>query len=164
MCRMRRKLDRRQALATFGTVTLGSVLAACGDDRERAQVTTSEGATATVTPSTSTFKTLAERFDEAASCALSPELTEGPYYFDVDSIRSDIREDRPGTLLRLAVRVRDAQSCQPIRNAVVDVWHCDAGGSYSGYESGSRGGPGGGRTDGATYLRGAQATDADGIA
>ena len=26
--------------------------------------------------------------------------TEGPYYFDADSIRSDIREDRKGTRLR----------------------------------------------------------------
>jgi protocatechuate 3,4-dioxygenase beta subunit len=67
-------------------------------------------------------------------------------------------------LLRLAVRVRDAGSCKPIENAIVDIWHCDALGSYSGFESASTGGPGGGgRTDDETYLRGAQATNADGI-
>jgi protocatechuate 3,4-dioxygenase beta subunit len=78
----------------------------------------------------------------------------------VDRIRSDIREDREGTPLRLAVRVRDAGSCEPLRSAVVDIWHCDARGSYSGFEAAT---PGGGRTDEETYLRGAQATDAEGI-
>ena len=93
---------------------------------------------------------------------LTPEETEGPYYFDVDSIRSDIREDREGVRLRLAFRVRDAQSCEPIENAVVDIWHCDALGSYSG--SSLREGAGGGAAhDDETYLRGAQATNADGI-
>jgi protocatechuate 3,4-dioxygenase beta subunit len=124
------------------------VLAACGDDGATpttgTTMTTTEGATATVTPRTTTSKATAEQFDGAGSCAVTPELTEGPYYFDVDSIRSDIREDREGALLRLAVRVRDAESCEPVRNAVVDIWHCDAGGIYSGYESASQGGPGGG--------------------
>jgi protocatechuate 3,4-dioxygenase beta subunit len=52
---------------------------------------------------------------------------------------------------------------------VVDVWHCDALGSYSGFESastgGAPGGPGGGSgpTDDKTYLRGAQVTNSDGI-
>ena len=48
-------------------------------------------------------------FDRAATCTVTPELTEGPFYFDVDSIRSDIREDREGTLLRVALRVRAGQ-------------------------------------------------------
>jgi protocatechuate 3,4-dioxygenase beta subunit len=55
-------------------------------------------------------------------------------------------------LLRLALRVRDAGSCEPIDNAVVDIWHCDALGSYSGVDSDRR-----------TYLRGAQVTNGDGI-
>jgi protocatechuate 3,4-dioxygenase beta subunit len=112
----------------------------------------------------------ADLFDSSASCSLTPEETEGPYYFDVDRIRSDIREDREGTLLRLAIRVRDAESCKPIENAVVDVWQCDALGGYSGFESGGGGGPGGGPgggnsgpSDDTTYLRGAQVTNADGV-
>ena len=77
----------------------------------------------------------------------------GPFYFDVDRIRSDIREDREGAELRLGVRVRDAAACEPIPNAVVDVWHCDASGAYSGFQG----------EDGETYLRGAQVTNRDGI-
>lgn len=95
---------------------------------------------------------------------LTPSQTEGPYYIDVDKIRSDIREDRVGTRLRVAARVVGADGCTPIKDAVFEIWHCDAGGLYSGFEAASTGGPGGGATDQTRYLRGAQVTNADGIA
>ena len=163
---MRNQFNRRQALAAFGSVSLGALLAACGrngDGDSGTDVATTDGRTTTVAPRTNSGAT-AELFDDTSSCALAAEQTEGPYYFDADSIRSDIREDREGTRLRLAVRVRDAGSCESLRNAVVDVWHCDAVGVYSGFEAASTGGgPGGGRTD-ERYLRGAQVTNSDGIA
>jgi protocatechuate 3,4-dioxygenase beta subunit len=88
--------------------------------------------------------------DKAARCTRTAEETEGPFYFEVDRVRSDIREGRDGATLRLGVRVRDAGAgCDPIPNAVVDIWHCDASGSYS--------------EPGETYLRGLQVTDRDGI-
>jgi protocatechuate 3,4-dioxygenase beta subunit len=148
------ELNRRQALAGFGSVSLGALLAACSgdDDAPTASVETSEGTTSTVKPKGSSSD-LASRFDDAAACTQTAEQTEGPFYFDVDRIRSDIREDREGATLRLGVRVRDAGACEPISNAVVDVWHCDAGGSYSGFQG----------EDGETYLRGAQVTNRDGI-
>jgi protocatechuate 3,4-dioxygenase beta subunit len=166
---MTKKMDRRQALAVLGSVSLGSVLAACGGGgNDTSQVTTTDGATTTVQSKTETSAATAELFDKSASCSLTPQETEGPYYFDVDSIRSDIREDREGTLLRLALRVRDAKSCEPLENAVVDIWHCDALGIYSGYESASTGGAAGGPGGGASgptddEIRGAQVTNADGI-
>ena len=127
------RLSRRQALAGFGSVSLGALIAACSgdDDNPTAQVETSEGTTSTVEPKGSSSD-LASRFDDAATCTQTAEQTEGPFYFDVDRIRSDIREDREGATLRLGVRVRDAAACEPIANAVVDVWHCDAEGSYFG--------------------------------
>ena len=148
------KLNRRQALAGMGSVSLGALFAACGSDDASTQATvrTTEGETTTVQPRT-TSRSTAELFDDTSSCTLTPQQTEGPYYFDVDKIRSDIREDREGTRLRLAVRVRDAD-CEPLKDAVVDIWHCDAGGVYSGFESG----------EGEEFLRGAQVTNADGIA
>jgi protocatechuate 3,4-dioxygenase beta subunit len=137
------RLSRRQALGALGTVSLGGLLAACGDDASTggagATVTTTDGATATIEPKTTTTGTAGALFDDAASCALTPEETEGPYYFDADKIRSDIREDRDGTRLRLALRVRDAASCEPIPDAVVDIWHADAGGAYSGFDGGGGG-------------------------
>ncbi|MCW8377169.1 intradiol ring-cleavage dioxygenase [Streptomyces justiciae] len=86
---------------------------------------------------------------------LTSETTEGPYYIDADKIRRDITEDKEGIPLVLNLKVIDAETCKPIANAAVDIWHCDALGIYSGYESMSSGGGGGGMptdapSDGAT--------------
>ncbi len=77
------------------------------------------------------------------SCVLTPEQTEGPYYIPKEKVRRTITEQRPGTPLTLGLTVVDAATCQPIPGAVVDIWHCDARGIYSGFESASAGGPGG---------------------
>ena len=37
----------------------------------------------------------------------------------------------------------DNETCRPVRNAAVDIWHCDAVGVYSGYEDMGNGGGGG---------------------
>ena len=71
---------------------------------------------------------------------LTSETTEGPYYIDADKLRQDITEDREGIPLTLTLKVIDSETCKPVRNAAVDIWHCDALGIYSGYESLSTGG------------------------
>jgi protocatechuate 3,4-dioxygenase beta subunit len=149
---MAQRISRRQALGALGTVSLGALLGACGS--ESPKVATTDGGTATVEPKTAPAGSLAEKLDAGAACAQTAEQTEGPYYFDADSIRSDVREGRPGTTLVLAVRVRAGEDCAPVENAIVDIWHCDAGGAYSGFGSG----------EGERFLRGAQATNQDGIA
>ena len=104
---------------------------------------------------------------EAASCVLSPEVTEGPYWIDNKLTRRDITEDRPGLPLELVLTVQNAKTCSPIKGADVEIWHCDASGVYSGYESGSAGAPGGQHaapTDSDRYLRGHQKADANGRA
>jgi protocatechuate 3,4-dioxygenase beta subunit len=135
----RLRVSRRRALSIGGAVGLSGVLAACG---------TGEGAApATSTPATATGDVTA-LLDAAGTCTLAKEQTQGPYWFDVDSIRSDIREDRPGVPLTLALRVQDVTGCSsggtaaPVANSVVEIWHCDAGGVYSGFESASIGGGG----------------------
>ncbi|MDX6535350.1 MAG: hypothetical protein QOF68_3094 [Gaiellales bacterium] len=90
----------------------------------------------------------------AAACLLSPESTEGPFYIDTDLIRGDITEGRPGMPLAVRMQVQDADSCRPIKDAAVDIWHCDAGGVYSGVGADEPGSP--------TFLRGVQMTDANG--
>jgi protocatechuate 3,4-dioxygenase beta subunit len=149
---MTQRMSRRRALGAFGTVSLGALLGACGNDEPR--VATTDGGDATVEPKTEPSSSLADKLDRGASCAPTVEQTEGPYYFDADAIRSDIREGRPGTPLVLAVRVRSGEECTPVEDAIVDIWHCDAGGVYSGFEAG----------EGERFLRGAQATNEDGIA
>ncbi|MEW2044848.1 intradiol ring-cleavage dioxygenase [Streptomyces sp. NPDC005476] len=75
---------------------------------------------------------------------LTSETVEGPYYIDADKIRRDVTEDREGIGLLLGLKVIDSESCKPIRDAAVDIWHCDAAGVYSGYEDQGNGGGGGG--------------------
>jgi protocatechuate 3,4-dioxygenase beta subunit len=157
--------DRRRALFLLGAGSGAAVLAACGggSDDDRAAATTSSTGSPTATASASSGAAVtADMFDAAASCTVAPEQTEGPYYIDVDSIRSDIREDREGTQLRVAARVLAADGCTPIKDAIFEIWHCDAGGLYSGFEAASTGSGGG--ADDNRYLRGAQVTNADGIA
>jgi protocatechuate 3,4-dioxygenase beta subunit len=92
---------------------------------------------------------------QGAACVLTPELTEGPYYIANEALRRDITEGKPGARLTLKLRVVEATGCKPIRNAAVDIWHADAGGTYSGFGAGA-----GNRT----FLRGIQKTDANGLA
>ncbi|WP_331770051.1 protocatechuate dioxygenase (plasmid) [Embleya sp. NBC_00888] len=144
------RVSRRTALAGIGSIGLGALLGACSGAKNggSARATTTTGATATVSPQAGTTQDIAKLFEGAGTCTLTPQTTQGPYYFDADKIRSDIREDRAGTRLRLAVRVQDSETCQAIPNAVVEIWHCDAAGLYSGAESLSGGGGGGGGPSG----------------
>jgi protocatechuate 3,4-dioxygenase beta subunit len=132
-------LTRRRALQVAAGLGLTGLVAACADNG---------GGSAA--PSSSATEATAATPD----CVLMPELTEGPYYLDLDLVRSDITEDRPGLPLDLRVSVVDADACEPIEGAAVDVWHCDAGGAYSGVEGAA----------GETFCRGVQLTDASGVA
>jgi protocatechuate 3,4-dioxygenase beta subunit len=92
-------------------------------------------------------------------CRLTPQVTQGPYWFDPRINRADVTEGKPGAPVRVTVTVVDG-ACRPIAGARVDLWHCDAGGVYSGYD-----GQGDDHRTGAkgqTFLRGAQITDAAG--
>ena len=157
-----KKISRRQVVLGLGAATTGALLPTILADRQKI---------AAVTPK------------PYPQCTLTPEQTEGPFYFDTKFIRKDITEGRPGTPLHLKLKVVDAASCEPIRDAIVDIWSCDAMGEYSGYESANtsfgpppgQGGPPpppGGRPGGGgsrqtpvndkTFLRGAQVTNTDG--
>ena len=97
----------------------------------------------------------------AAACILTPELDEGPFYFDPKLERSDIRDGHAGAPLRLLLQVVDAGNCTPLSGARVDVWHCDAGGMYSGEEE--QGDDQATSTLGQSFLRGFQRTDKEGL-
>jgi protocatechuate 3,4-dioxygenase beta subunit len=89
------------------------------------------------------------------SCVLTPELTEGPFYVPGEKLRRAIAVGKPGLPLLLHLTVVNASTCRPIRNATVDIWHCDAGGVYSGAIASN---------PGTNFLRGAQRTNASGVA
>lgn len=96
----------------------------------------------------------------AAVCTLTKEMTEGPYYLDGQYVRSDIREDKTGIPLKLTLTVVDDDTCAPLNNALVEIWHCDALGEYSGFV----GNNGHDEPDNGTFLRGGVLTDARGVA
>jgi protocatechuate 3,4-dioxygenase beta subunit len=138
-------IDRRRALTSIGAVSLAAmfgprVLTALGEDA-----------------------------NAATTCLLTPEVTEGPYWIDGTLTRRNITEGKTGMPLQIVFTVVDARSCKPIRNANVEIWHCDATGEYSGYDKGTPGfgGGGGGHADPTSstrYLRGHQTSDAAGHA
>lgn len=140
------KLTRRRVLGWLGGLGLAVLIPGCADDDEPDG---SAAGTATTGPAATTSTTTTATPD----CVLAPEVTEGPYYLDLDLMRTDITEGRSGLPLDLRVQVVDASSCEAIQDAAVDVWHCDAEGVYSGVQG-----------DSGTFLRGVQLTAADGAA
>jgi len=89
----------------------------------------------------------------SVDCLLQREVTEGPYYLDLDLVRRNIKGDRKGTPLTLRFTVVNATTCRPIQNAAVEIWHADAAGEYSGVQGNS-----------GNYLRGIQRTNSSGVA
>ncbi|HWU11796.1 MAG TPA: intradiol ring-cleavage dioxygenase [Streptomyces sp.] len=163
-----RKTSRRQVL-----VAGGAVIAVAGTGGALAVNALSGGEEAPV-------RTKGGEPSAGASCyRLSEEAIEGPYYIDADRIRANITEGKKGVPLTLAIKVIDSETCKPVRDAAVDIWHCDALGIYSGYESVGSALPSGMATesapaddgsddgsdmhvkptDDARYLRGTQRTD-----
>jgi protocatechuate 3,4-dioxygenase beta subunit len=134
---MKTRMGRREAIALMGAAS-AAALAACRSSPTEPAVT---GAGTTTGGSTN------------ATCAVTPSETVGPYPSVTDLFRSDIREDRPGTPLALAITVVNANNgCTPVSGANVEIWQCDATGNYSEY----------GGQSARTYLRGIQTTDATG--
>ncbi len=92
-------------------------------------------------------------------CVLTSEQMEGPFFFDSQLLRQDIRENRTGKPLMLYLKVQDA-NCEPLEGAVVELWHGDAMGYYSGYDG--QGENEDKNFEGETFLRGYQITDEKG--
>jgi protocatechuate 3,4-dioxygenase beta subunit len=155
-------LSRRQAIGLLAGLGAGVAAAACGGGSSSKTTTSTIGTGSVSTGSSSSTAS-------TAACVLTPEVTEGPYYIDLDKMRSDITEGKDGTPLDLKITVVDATGCAPMKDAAIDVWHCDAGGVYSGFSQASSDGPGGAPggaqspTDNLTFLRGTQLTDANGL-
>ena len=92
-----------------------------------------------------------------AACIARPQQTEGPYYLDSKLNRSDIRTDPvDGSVAEGVPLLLEIHTC--FEGAIVDVWHCDARGIYSGVRDRHF------NTSGKRFLRGYQVTGKDGIA
>src|SRR2546423_5251004 len=65
-------------------------------------------------------------------CTLTCASTLGPCYYDGTLVRRDITEGKAGLPALLSFLVVNADTCAPIENASIDIWHTDARGVYSG--------------------------------
>jgi len=161
-----RILSRREVLALIGASGTAAFLAACtpagSSSAPSASAAGSTGASASASASAAaTAGSSAAVGSALPACVVLPELTEGPYYVDVELERSDIRTNTSdgaaveGTPLTIEwmVSQADGSACMPMEGAIVDVWHCDALGVYSGVQGNS-----------GNFLRGFQHTDATGKA
>lgn len=94
-------------------------------------------------------------FTSNSTSALTPETIIGPYFVEGELIRSDVTEEQGGVPVHLDIQFIDVENCNPVSNMLVDIWHANATGVYSGVA-----GSGGLNT---TFLRGIQLTDFDGV-
>lgn len=131
-------MRRREMMALSAGALVSVALQACGSGDDGTTRSTAGGAAT------------------KPDCVLTPTQEEGPFYIDLARVRRNIVEDRQGVPLALAVTVVDASTCEPIPDAAVDIWHCDALGLYSGEPSED--------SESETFLRGIQLTDAHGQA
>jgi protocatechuate 3,4-dioxygenase beta subunit len=139
-------LSRRGALAKLGGFAAGAIGASVWSARELLDADEADAAGSGPAGVASGL----------VSCVLAPEQTEGPYYVDDAAVRRNVTEGRPGVALTLRLTVVDASTCKPVKGAAVEIWHCDAGGTYSGTSQQG--------TEDERFLRGVQRTDANGVA
>ena len=133
----------------------GLVLAACASD---GGVAFSPSDALTADPLPNEPLTVAT-FEQVSVCMLTPETRTGPFPSAELLERRAIHEGLPGHPFRLGIRVVDSD-WEPIPGAMVDIWHTDATGDYSGFDDGGSGKDEG---EGSTFCRGIQPVDGDGI-
>jgi protocatechuate 3,4-dioxygenase beta subunit len=146
--RTQKNVNRREALGILGAAGL-AFAAGCGSSPTSASTTTASSGTSTSGDTTGT-----------AGCAVAPEETAGPYPDHTGMLnnpafyRQDITEGRNGLPLTLILTIVNVNnSCAPLTNASVEIWQCDAAGTYSEY----------GTASAQTFLRGLQTTDNNGV-
>jgi protocatechuate 3,4-dioxygenase beta subunit len=139
-------MERKEFIKRLGLGTMiMPMLMACGTDE--------------VVPDSSTGTGSA-----SGSCSSTPSETAGPFPTKnpASLLLVDIRSDRTGVPLTIQITIQNMNnSCEPLPDAIVDIWHCDRDGYYSEY-----GGSGMQSTDltQVHFLRGRQTTDASGVA
>ncbi|CAH0025999.1 unnamed protein product [Clonostachys rhizophaga] len=102
-------------------------------------------------------------FASINSCVLTPEVTQGPYYVSGEDIRYRIIEDQEGAEIILDYQVIDVDTCEPVPDVYLEMWHCNSTGVYSGVNAQGNGDSTDLSNIDKTFLRGIQKTDKDGV-
>ncbi|KAK8104575.1 aromatic compound dioxygenase [Apiospora kogelbergensis] len=96
-------------------------------------------------------------FSGNASCALVEETTIGPYFVSGELMRTNVSEGQKGVPLHLDIQFISTSNCSPVKDMIIDVWHSNATGVYSGVNATGQGGLG------SNFCRGVQVSDAEGV-
>ena len=162
--------NRRRALGTLGSLSTLSMatLLGCGGGGDNASADANDATDTTGTGTDTTTGT------GTTTCSVVPEETAGPYPADGSTasnatynvlalsgiVRSDIRSSIgsstpvSGVPLTISITLTNTQaSCAPLAGYAIYLWHCSQDGNYSVYSS---------NNIADNYLRGVQATDANG--
>ncbi|KAJ5632764.1 hypothetical protein N7490_009103 [Penicillium lividum] len=102
-------------------------------------------------------------FGSEATCILGPDVTQGPYYVSGELIRENIVETQSGVPLYMDIQVVDTNTCEPLPNVYMDLWHCNATGVYSGIQASGNGDSSDATNLDNTFLRGIQPSNSDGV-
>jgi protocatechuate 3,4-dioxygenase beta subunit len=98
-------------------------------------------------------------FAAADVCTLTCTTTLGPCFANVNLVRRDITSGIQGMPMRLGYRIVNADTCQPIENASVEIWHTNKDGNYSALSGVCSNDP---TTLSQNFSRGIQSSNADG--
>ncbi|KAK0454246.1 Intradiol ring-cleavage dioxygenase, partial [Desarmillaria tabescens] len=60
-------------------------------------------------------------FTSNTSCALTPEIEQGPYYVQGEYIRSDMSEDQPGVPTYVDIELIDVSTCEPLTGVYAGI-------------------------------------------
>ncbi|KAK4209939.1 Intradiol ring-cleavage dioxygenase [Rhypophila decipiens] len=101
-----------------------------------------------------------EIFSSNTTCALVPQTAIGPYYVSGELLRTNLTDSQPGIPIHLDMQFISTSNCLPVPESsplLVDIWHCNSAGVYSGVSAPGQGGIS------STHGRGVQQTDSDGV-
>ena len=102
-------------------------------------------------------------FASNGTCYLNPEGETGPYWVKGEHIRYDLQDGQPGVPIIVEGQFLDVETCEPIEGLWWDIWNCNSTGVYSGLVATGNGNTDDASNFNATFLRGIQPTDSEGV-
>lgn len=78
-------------------------------------------------------------------------------------MREDVTESQDGVPLTLDIQIIDVNTCEPVSDIMLDFWHCNSTGIYSGINANGNGNSNDTTNIDNTFLRGIQKADNDGV-
>ncbi|RED24888.1 dioxygenase-like protein [Flavobacterium cutihirudinis] len=147
-------MKRKEFLRGLGLMGIGSlaipIINSCSKDNDSSDTSTDTGSDS----GSSTG---------SGDCSVTNSETAGPFPTISPSslVKSDIVMDRTGVAFTIKITVNNTKaSCTALKDAIVDIWHCDKDGYYSEY-----GGTGMQSVNYTSvhFLRGRQTTDENGL-